>query len=207
MIYWVAAGYNLVPINKTFCKSIYTLRLSTHKSSPQIALFLSRLRLLIVMYVTGSRRLILHPLRRMRLLNDHFERYSVIKGGESDYFPSYPVLTRLPLQDSFLSCQYNYTKQSLKSKYIYSTKSALLSPLRMKADRSLVPSLGLYRPGGGWFIICACCSWNLCPIRSLPAINFLTHRDTQPVSRCIRDFVVKSSTQDSKQWFTRFENI
>lgn len=65
----------------------------------------------------------------------------------------------------------------------------------------------IYRPGGGWFIICACCSWNLCPMRSLPAMNLLTHRDTQPVSRATRDLVVKSSTQDSKQWLTRLENI
>jgi hypothetical protein len=38
-------------------------------------------------------------------------------------------------------------------------------------------------------------------------MNFLTHRDTQPVSRWIRDLVVKSSTQESKQWDTRCENI
>jgi hypothetical protein len=38
-------------------------------------------------------------------------------------------------------------------------------------------------------------------------MNFLTHRDTQPVSRWTRDLVVKSSIQDSKQWLTRPENI
>lgn len=65
----------------------------------------------------------------------------------------------------------------------------------------------IYLPGGGWFIICACCSWNLVPILSLPAMNFFTHRFTQPVSRWTRDLVVKSSTQESKQWVTRPENI
>jgi len=66
---------------------------------------------------------------------------------------------------------------------------------------------GVYRPGGGLFIIWACCSWNLWPILSAPSIYFLTHRETQPDSRWIRDLVVKSSTQESKQWDTRFENI
>lgn len=38
-------------------------------------------------------------------------------------------------------------------------------------------------------------------------MNFCTHRLTQPVSRWISAFVVKSSTQDSKQCDTRLENI
>jgi len=38
-------------------------------------------------------------------------------------------------------------------------------------------------------------------------MNFFTHRDTQPVSRWTRDLVVKSSTQESKQWVTRLENM
>ena len=38
-------------------------------------------------------------------------------------------------------------------------------------------------------------------------MNFCTHRCTQPVSRWMMDLVVKSSTQESKQWETRLENI
>lgn len=64
-----------------------------------------------------------------------------------------------------------------------------------------------YLPGGGWFIICACCSANRWPIRSLLTINFDTQRLMQPVSLDTRDFVVKSSTQWSKHFSTRLENI
>lgn len=38
-------------------------------------------------------------------------------------------------------------------------------------------------------------------------MNFFTHRETQPDSLWMRDFVVKSSMQESKQWETRLENI
>ena len=65
----------------------------------------------------------------------------------------------------------------------------------------------LHRPPPCPFIICACCSAKRCPMRSLPAMNFCTHRLTQPCSRAISDFVVKSSMQWSKQRSTREENI
>ena len=53
----------------------------------------------------------------------------------------------------------------------------------------------------------ACCSANRSPILELPAMNFCTQRETQPVSLETRDLVVKSSTQASKQRSTRPENI
>lgn len=59
----------------------------------------------------------------------------------------------------------------------------------------------------GCCIICACCSANLWPILSEPAMNLETQRETHPDSRAIRDLVVKSSMQASKQRSTRPENI
>jgi len=64
-----------------------------------------------------------------------------------------------------------------------------------------------HRPPPCPFIICACCSAKRCPMRSLPAMNFCTQRLTQPCSRAISDFVVKSSMQWSKQRSTSDENI
>jgi hypothetical protein len=113
---------------------------------------------------------------------------SICMTSESQYsFPSFPI------------CMLNH---NTLFPHPHNTRS-----LPHSIVHSQLSTPKIYVPGGGWFIICACCSWNLAPILSLPAINFLTHRDTQPVSRWMRDLVVKSSMQESKQWVTRLENI
>lgn len=53
-----------------------------------------------------------------------------------------------------------------------------------------------------WF-----CSWNRSFRRADPFMNLSTQRRTQPSSRLIRDLVVKSLTQSSKQRWTSLEYI
>jgi len=101
-------------------------------------------------------------------------------------------------------CSRSYTASTL---YLYMSSIVhTTSPLRPRLRYLLrFSAQGIYLPVP--FIICACCSAKRCPIRSLPAMNFCTQRLTQPVSRAIRDLVVKSSMQASKQRSTRPENI
>ena len=101
-----------------------------------------------------------------------------------------------------VSTQHNSFPSSCHA--FHNTHSVVQPPYRTFFIHSLSASKPLYL----WpCIICACCSANLCPIRSLPAMNLETQRLTQPDSRAIRDLVVKSSMQASKQRSTRPENI
>lgn len=68
--------------------------------------------------------------------------------------------------------------------------------------------INIYRPGS-WplCIMAAFCSWKRSPSRAELLRYLSTQRRTQPSSREIKDFVVKSLTQSSKQRCTRREYI